>query len=104
MESFYSLSLSLPEQQQQQGMQRNGVTLIECINNYFKSEHITGMKCENCTKNNEIPPASKGFTKKQAIAKLPDCLCIQIQRNSCCRPVIHRFRLALKKMNYLNID
>ena len=63
-------------------MQRNGVTLIECINNYFKSEHITGMKCENCTKNNEIPPASKGFTKKQAIAKLPDCLCIQIQRNS----------------------
>ena len=37
------------------------------------------MKCENCSKDNT---KKKGFIKKQAIAKLPECLAIHIQRNS----------------------
>lgn len=83
LESFYSLSLTLPNQQY--GI-RNSVTLTECINNYFKSDHITGMKCENChredTNKQFDTEKSKGFIKRQAIAKLPECLSIQIQRNS----------------------
>lgn len=82
LESFYSLSLILSQQKPT----LNGITLVECINNYFKPEHITGMKCENCSKlneNNKIKKVeSKGFIKKQAIAKLPETLALQIQRNS----------------------
>ncbi len=37
------------------------------------------MKCENCSKDKSN---KKGFIKKQAIAKLPVCLAIHIQRNS----------------------
>jgi hypothetical protein len=47
------------------------------------------MKCENCSKKNENEKTedikkteSKGFIKKQAIAKLPETLALQIQRNS----------------------
>ena len=50
------------------------------------------MRCENCNacskESNSAEAASpkntppKGFIKRQAIAKLPECLCIQIQRNS----------------------
>lgn len=38
------------------------------------------MKCEQCNKDgaNKKP---RGFIKRQAIAKLPECLCIHIQRN-----------------------
>lgn len=86
LESFYSLSLILPPQKPTLfGGSMNGVTLIECINNYFKTEHITGMKCENCPKleHNKLNEKNrKGFIKKQAIAKLPDTLAIHIQRNS----------------------
>jgi hypothetical protein len=60
-------------------------TLYECIANYFKPEHLTEMKCENCSSENEKANPStkrKGFIKRQAIAKLPECLCLQIQRNS----------------------
>jgi ubiquitin carboxyl-terminal hydrolase 30 len=64
------------------------LTLVDCINNYFKAEFIAEMKCENChnsQKENEAQMTNatkrKGFIKRQAIAKLPDCLCIQIQRN-----------------------
>jgi ubiquitin carboxyl-terminal hydrolase 30 len=58
-------------------------TLYECINNYFKPEHLAEMKCENCSNNStSLSMKKKGFIKRQAIAKLPECLCIQIQRNS----------------------
>jgi ubiquitin carboxyl-terminal hydrolase 30 len=56
-------------------------TLFECINNYFKPEHLTEMKCENCSSSSSTIK-KRGFIKRQAIAKLPECLCIQIQRNS----------------------
>lgn len=45
------------------------------------------MKCENCSKLNQNTDEAnkkelKGFIKKQAIAKLPETLALQIQRNS----------------------
>jgi len=57
----------------------SGFTLYELFYNYFKPEHISEMKCENCSKDKSN---KKGFIKKQAIAKLPVCLAIHIQRNS----------------------
>ena len=65
----------------------NRIDLSDCINNYFKTEHILDMKCELCaSKNTNLNSKNqgkpKGFIKKQAIAKLPECLCLQIQRNS----------------------
>jgi ubiquitin C-terminal hydrolase len=64
--------------------------LYECLNNYFKPELIAEMKCENCNNSKceqkeqqqPKPKTMKGFIKRQAIAKLPETLCIQIQRNS----------------------
>jgi ubiquitin C-terminal hydrolase len=62
------------------------LTLTELFQNYFKTEQITDMKCENCSKQNVIDTnaqaGKKGFIKKLAIAKLPETLCLQIQRNS----------------------
>ena len=86
LESFYSLSLMIPPQRSSSS---STTTLYECINNYFKPEHLTEMKCENCSNNSNSSKLTtqpiikkKGFIKRQAIAKLPECLCIQIQRNS----------------------
>lgn len=59
----------------------DGTTLFECLKSFFKPELLGEMKCENCSSTTTNTP-KKGFIKKQAIAKLPDCLCIQIQRNS----------------------
>lgn len=90
LESFYSLPLTLPQAMSQSSKMfsnlmeslSNNVTLYQCINNFFKPEHISEMKCENCSKNPSEGVKKRGFIKRQAIAKLPDCLCIQIQRNS----------------------
>jgi ubiquitin C-terminal hydrolase len=103
LESFYVLSLTLPQVRpatsQHDFLSAMGsVNLYECLNNYFKPELITEMKCESCCcaeadSNGDKKPLesstsgnkklkSKGFIKRQAIAKLPDTLCIQIQRNS----------------------
>lgn len=38
------------------------------------------MKCEKCNKDGK-DPTKRGFIKRQAMAKLPECLCIHIQRN-----------------------
>lgn len=109
LESFYCLSLTLPSEQYGR-KSSTSLTLTECINNYFKSDHITGMRCENCGPKEDEPNVEDknkkgkinstltlfwhsigfkcslfvviGFIKRQAIAKLPDCLSIQIQRNS----------------------
>jgi ubiquitin carboxyl-terminal hydrolase 30 len=93
LESFYSLSLNLPQAKSNILNAKNlieslssmsgSVTLYELLYNYFKPEFISEMKCENCSKNNSTATCKKnGFIKKQAIAKLPDCLAIHIQRNS----------------------
>jgi hypothetical protein len=87
LESFYSLSLNLPQTKPNILTSENvldsffmsGFTLYELFYNYFKPEHISEMKCENCSKDKAN---KKGFIKKQAIAKLPVCLAIHIQRNS----------------------
>lgn len=100
LESFYSLSLTIPQLQMKNSKissnlidflsnTNSGVSLFECLNNYFKPELIKEMKCENCGPSTTDQSESKisfvnkkGFIKKQVISKLPECLCIQIQRNS----------------------
>lgn len=89
LESFYSLSLMIPQKPAQfwpptsankiNQEQLSTTTLYECINNYFRNEILVDMKCENCK---ESTTKKQGFIKRQAIAKLPESLCIQIQRNS----------------------
>lgn len=79
LESFYSLSLTLP--QRARNDLRSQFTLDDCLKNYFRIEYISELKCEKC-KNEHIGSFSKGCIKKSAIAKLPDSLCLQIQRNS----------------------
>ena len=86
LESFYSLSLNLPQTKPSindllDPLSINGFTLYELFYNYFKPEHLTEMKCENCSKV-ETSLKKKGFIKKQAIAKLPETLALHIQRNS----------------------
>lgn len=91
LESFYSLSLTLPQLKlaTRPYEYSTGYTLVECINNYFKLEHLSDMQCEKCKEcqqegegNNVNNRKKAGMIKKLAIAKLPDCLCLQIQRNS----------------------
>lgn len=89
LESFYSLSLSMPPSSSFANRNLNNsseLTLIDCINDYFKAEFIDDMKCEKCSSSTSTTSTttmkSKGFVKRQAIAKLPECLCIQLQRNS----------------------
>lgn len=38
------------------------------------------MKCEKCNKDGQ-DKSKRGFVKRHAMAKLPECLCIHIQRN-----------------------
>jgi len=68
MESFYSLSLILPNQK---GYGQS-VTLTDCINNYFKAEHIAGMKCENCSPKDGENSESKNKIKKGKGLKCPE--------------------------------
>ncbi|RNA36726.1 ubiquitin carboxyl-terminal hydrolase 30 isoform X2 [Brachionus plicatilis] len=85
LESFYSLSLNIPHHTDNlfgNNFTLSGTTLFECLNNFFKTEILLEMKCENCAKQELKHEKKKGILKRQAIAKLPDCLCIQIQRNS----------------------
>lgn len=86
LESFYSLSLTIPHKKDNFFASNSfplcGTTLFECLNNFFKTEILTEMKCENCAKLELKHEKKKGIMKRQAIAKLPECLCVQIQRNS----------------------
>lgn len=38
------------------------------------------MKCEKCNQDGDVK-SKRGFIKRQAMTKLPECLCIHIQRN-----------------------
>ena len=85
LESFYSLSLTIPHNKDNifaNSFSPNGITLFECLNNFFRTEILSEMKCENCSKLDLKHLNKKGILKRQAIAKLPECLCVQIQRNS----------------------
>lgn len=59
-----------------------GTNLYFSVLLFFSCEQLSEMKCEKCNKQGDVlDKKKKGFIKRQAIAKLPQCLCIHIQRN-----------------------
>uniref|UniRef100_A0A671QDA6 Ubiquitin carboxyl-terminal hydrolase n=1 Tax=Sinocyclocheilus anshuiensis TaxID=1608454 RepID=A0A671QDA6_9TELE len=82
-DSFDSLSLSIPSVQW-----GRPVTLDQCLQHFISSETIKEVECENCTKqqagelvNGEVLESQRTtFVKQLKLGKLPQCLCIHLQR------------------------
>ncbi|XP_051923740.1 ubiquitin carboxyl-terminal hydrolase 30 [Hippocampus zosterae] len=82
-DSFESLSLSIPLPQW-----GRPVSLDQCLQHFISSETIKEVECENCTKlqqgtrvNGELPENQRTtFVKQLKLGKLPQCLCIHLQR------------------------
>ncbi|CAL8248533.1 unnamed protein product [Merluccius merluccius] len=82
-DSFESLSLPIPCPQW-----GRPVSLDQCLQHFISSETIKEVDCENCTK---LQQGSRGkghvlenqrttFVKQLKLGKLPQCLCIHLQR------------------------
>ncbi|XP_036455137.1 ubiquitin carboxyl-terminal hydrolase 30 isoform X1 [Colossoma macropomum] len=82
-DSFDSLSLSIPAVQW-----GRPVTLDQCLQHFISSETIKEVECENCTKtqagevvNGQVVESQRTtFVKQLKLGKLPQCLCIHLQR------------------------
>ncbi|XP_057206995.1 ubiquitin carboxyl-terminal hydrolase 30 isoform X1 [Triplophysa rosa] len=82
-DSFDSLSLSIPSSQW-----GRPVTLDQCLQHFISSETIKEVECENCTKqhagevmNGQVFESQRtAFVKQLKLGKLPQCLCIHLQR------------------------
>ncbi|XP_051551821.1 ubiquitin carboxyl-terminal hydrolase 30-like isoform X1 [Myxocyprinus asiaticus] len=80
-DSFDSLSLSIPSVQW-----GRPVTLDQCLQHFISSETIKEVECENCTKQqagalvNGQESQRTTFVKQLKLGKLPQCLCIHLQR------------------------
>ncbi|XP_039627748.1 ubiquitin carboxyl-terminal hydrolase 30-like isoform X1 [Polypterus senegalus] len=80
-DSFDSLSLSIPT-----AVWGRPVTLDQCLQHFISSETIKDVECENCTKtdrmlNGQIAGSQRTtFIKHLKLGKLPQCLCIHLQR------------------------
>ncbi|KAM9446378.1 ubiquitin carboxyl-terminal hydrolase 30 isoform 1-T1 [Clarias gariepinus] len=81
-DSFESLSLSIPAVQW-----GRPVTLDQCLQHFISSETIKEVECENCTKkqakteDSHVPESQRTtFVKQLKLGKLPQCLCIHLQR------------------------
>uniref|UniRef100_A0A3Q3DAQ2 Ubiquitin carboxyl-terminal hydrolase n=1 Tax=Hippocampus comes TaxID=109280 RepID=A0A3Q3DAQ2_HIPCM len=82
-DSFESLSLSIPLPQW-----GRPVSLDQCLQHFISSETIKEVECENCTKlqqgtrvNGQLPENQRTtFVKQLKLGKLPQCLCIHLQR------------------------
>ncbi|XP_030647376.1 ubiquitin carboxyl-terminal hydrolase 30 isoform X2 [Chanos chanos] len=82
-DSFDSLSLSIPSPQW-----GRPVTLDHCLQHFISSETIKEVECENCTKvkkagelvNGVLESQRTTFIKQLKLGKLPQCLCIHLQR------------------------
>ncbi|KAI4820647.1 hypothetical protein KUCAC02_028618 [Chaenocephalus aceratus] len=82
-DSFESLSLSIPLPQW-----GRPVSLDQCLQHFISSETIKEVDCENCTKlqqgtsvNGEVLGSQRTtFVKQLKLGKLPQCLCIHLQR------------------------
>ncbi|GCB80352.1 hypothetical protein scyTo_0018086, partial [Scyliorhinus torazame] len=82
-DTFDSLSLSIPTV-----TWGRPVTLDLCLQHFISSESIKDVVCENCTKEGETLNGQTAenqrttFIKQLKIGKLPQCLCIHLQRLS----------------------
>lgn len=79
-DSFDSLSLTIPLPQW-----GRPVSLDQCLQHFISSETIKEVECENCTKLQEGTLAVSQsqrttFIKQLKLGKLPQCLCIHLQR------------------------
>lgn len=82
-DSFESLSLSIPLPQWGRPM-----SLDQCLQHFISSETIKEVECENCTKlqqgttaNGQVLESQRTtFVKQLKLGKLPQCLCIHLQR------------------------
>ncbi|XP_066546486.1 ubiquitin carboxyl-terminal hydrolase 30 isoform X2 [Amia ocellicauda] len=82
-DSFDSLSLSIPT-----ASWGRPVTLDQCLLHFISSEAIKEVECENCTKiqaggvlNGQVVESQRTtFIKQLKLGKLPQCLCIHLQR------------------------
>lgn len=82
-DSFDSLSLSIPSPQW--GWP---ISLDHCLQHFISSETIKEVECENCTKlqqgalvNGHVLESQRTtFIKQLKLGKLPQCLCIHLQR------------------------
>eukprot|EP00794_Sanderia_malayensis_P014347 gene14347-15843_t len=74
---FESVSLRIP-----QLSALTGATLELCLADFAKSEKVDGVECPKCTSMADSGIAIKASLKKQlSFSKLPNCLCIHIQRS-----------------------
>ncbi|XP_018604465.1 ubiquitin carboxyl-terminal hydrolase 30 isoform X2 [Scleropages formosus] len=80
-DSFDSLSLSIPP-----APWGRPVTLDHCLQHFISSETIKEVECENCTKKagkssgQTVESQRSTFIKQLRLGKLPQCLCIHLQR------------------------
>ncbi|KAM8885248.1 ubiquitin carboxyl-terminal hydrolase 30 isoform 3-T3 [Spinachia spinachia] len=82
-DSFESLSLSIPLPQW-----GRPISLDQCLQHFISSETIKEVECGNCTKlqqgnalNGQVLQSQRTtFIKQLKLGKLPQCLCIHLQR------------------------
>uniref|UniRef100_A0A3B4YX17 Ubiquitin carboxyl-terminal hydrolase n=3 Tax=Seriola lalandi dorsalis TaxID=1841481 RepID=A0A3B4YX17_SERLL len=82
-DSFESLSLSIPLPQW-----GRPISLDQCLQHFISSETIKEVECENCTKLHQVTTVNgqvlesqrTTFVKQLKLGKLPQCLCIHLQR------------------------
>ncbi|XP_043830825.1 ubiquitin carboxyl-terminal hydrolase 30 isoform X2 [Dromiciops gliroides] len=84
-DTFDSLSLSIPA-----APWGRPLTLDHCLHHFISSESVRDVVCDNCTKieaegtlNGEVVEHQRTtFVKQLKLGKLPQCLCIHLQRLS----------------------
>ncbi|XP_074868788.1 ubiquitin carboxyl-terminal hydrolase 30 isoform X2 [Carettochelys insculpta] len=84
-DTFDSLSLSIPA-----AMWGRPMTLDHCLHHFISSESVKDVVCDNCTKiqaegtlNGQTTEHQRTtFVKQLKLGKLPQCLCIHLQRLS----------------------
>ncbi|KFO75852.1 Ubiquitin carboxyl-terminal hydrolase 30, partial [Cuculus canorus] len=84
-DTFDSLSLSIPA-----AVWGRPMTLDHCLHHFISSESVKDVVCDNCTKiqaegtlnGQSIEKQRTTFVKQLKLGKLPQCLCIHLQRLS----------------------
>ncbi|NXQ08374.1 UBP30 hydrolase, partial [Vidua macroura] len=84
-DTFDSLSLSIPA-----AVWGRPMTLDHCLHHFISSETVKDVVCDNCTKiqaegilnGQSIENQRTTFVKQLKLGKLPQCLCIHLQRLS----------------------
>ncbi|CAM9785784.1 unnamed protein product [Lampetra fluviatilis] len=76
LESFESVSLPIPP-----NMHAPSVPLELCLESFFRSELLTGVKCDACSQTHPSGASIQAdFLKRTLLAKLPQCVCIHLHR------------------------